>query len=289
MKIFLAGASGAIGRQLVPLLVEAGHEVAGTTRSPEKAGLLRTLGARPVVVDVLDREGLFEVLRAERPDAVIHQLTDLSVWDYAANTRLRVEGTRNLVDAASAIGVGRLVAESYCVYAPGEGLAHEDDPLDLQASEPTRTSVEGVLALERTVAEAPEGVVLRYGMLYGPGTAYDRHGRIAEQVLRGELAPTNDMASFLHVKDSARAALLALSWPKGIVNIVDDNPAPGTKWLPLYAQALGAPPPLPVPLPPVDVPPDRRRRGVSNAKARGELGWEPLFPTWREGFVSALT
>lgn len=283
MKVFVAGATGVVGRRLVPLLLEAGHEVAGTTRLPERAELLRALGARPVVVDAFDREQLVEAVGAESPDAVIHQLTDLSGGSPEANARLRREGTRNLLAAAAAAGVERVVAQSIswaCV--PGEGPAREHEPLDLQAGMPRSVTVGGVHALESALAGVGEGVVLRYGVLYGPGTWYDRDGAVAERVRRGELDATGAVTSFLHVEDAARAALLALDWPAGVVNIVDDEPAAGTEWLPVYAAALGAPDP------PVSSGGTAVERGASNAKARGELGWEPLYPSWRKGFAWAL-
>ncbi|HEX5414932.1 MAG TPA: NAD(P)-dependent oxidoreductase [Chloroflexota bacterium] len=280
MKIFLAGATGVIGRSLIPMLINAGYEVAGTTRRAEAVELLRSLGAKPIVVDVLDRERLFRALETERPDVVIHQLTDLSTRDMRANARVRVEGTWNLVDAARAIGVRRMIAQSISfVYAPSEGPAREDEPLDLEAPPPRRAMVEAVASLERAVSELPEGVVLRYGSLYGPGTWYAPGGAFAEQARRGERAANEGITSFVHVADAARAALLALDWPAGIVNIVDDEPAPATAWLPVYAATLGAPPP------PVASGAGRSERGASNAKARRELGWELLYPSWRVGFA----
>lgn len=274
VRIFLAGATGAIGRALVPLLVSAGHDVAGTTRFPPKAAQIQSLGARPVVLDVFDRDAVFASIRAERPDAIIHQLTDLSAFDLAANARLRVTGTRNLVDAALVAGVHRVVAQSLAfVYAPGSDLAREEDPID---------DVAGVPALEAAVGEVSEGVILRYGSLYGPGTWYARDGLFADRVHRRELVATDGVTSFTHVADAARAALLALDWPDGTVNVVDDEPAAGKVWLPDYAAILGAPPP------PVQDGSAPRERGASNAKARNLLGWEPLYATWRNGFRAAL-
>ncbi len=281
MKIFVAGATGVLGRMLVPLLVKAGHEVVGMTRDPAKQESVRRLGAWPVVVDVFDREALAETLQSERPDAVVHQLTSLNAADYAGNNRIRIEGTRNLVDAARAAGVERIVAQSYCLYAPGEGPAHEDDPLDTRSGAFAR-SIEGVLALEKAVSEVPEGVILRYGTLYGPGTWFDRYGPITERIRRGEFAATDDVTSFVHVEDAARAALLALSWPRGRVNIVDDEPAPGVEWVPVLAGFLEAP------APPIHTGTGSRQRGVSNDKARHELGWQPVYPSWREGFQIVL-
>jgi nucleoside-diphosphate-sugar epimerase len=282
MKIFVAGAAGAVGRLLVPLLVAAGHAVAGSTRSAGKSAGIAAAGARPVVANALEREGLFAALLAERPDVVIHQITDLSGLDFAANTRLRVEGTRNLVDAARAAGVERMIAQSISwIYVPGPVPAGEGEPLDLSAPAPRGRMVAAAHALDQAVAEMPIGVVLRYGIFYGPGTWYARDGLTTVQVRRGEIVATDGLTSFVHVADAARAALQALNWPSGPVNIVDDEPAPGTEWVPLYAKLVGAPPP---PMKPGAEP---WERGASNAKARS-LGWRPAFPTWRAGFKAAL-
>ena len=281
-SVFVAGATGAIGRQLLPMLISAGYEVSGTTRNLEKAGSMETIGVRPVVVDAYDRDALIAAVGEAKPDVIVHQLTDLSTADFAATTRLRIEGTRNLVDAAMAVGVRRMIAQSLAiVYAPGEGPASEEDPLadDLPAQ---RDTVKGVRSLEAAVGELPEGVVLRYGLLYGPGTWYSRTGPFADAVQRGERPAGNGVSSFVHVEDAARAALLAIDWPAGVVNIVDDEPAAGTQWLPHFAAAIGAPPP------PLGEPGDGNERGASNRRARLHLGWEPLHPTWRDGFRTAL-
>jgi nucleoside-diphosphate-sugar epimerase len=214
-RVFLAGAAGAIGRRLVPLLAAAGHPVFGTTRSSEKARELERLGATPVVVDVFDRAGLMQALRGANPGVVIHQLTDLpkassgplSAEVLEANARVRDEGTRNLVDAAIAGGAGRFIAQSIAwVYAPGPRPHAEDDPLDRGAAGPT---VAGVLALERMTLGSPplEGVVLRYGRLYGPGT--------------WNAAP--DGPAPVHVDAAAHAALLALDAPAGVFNIAEEK------------------------------------------------------------------
>jgi nucleoside-diphosphate-sugar epimerase len=283
MRIFLAGAAGVVGRPLVAMLVEAGHEVTGTTRTPERGTLLRSLGARAVIVDVYDRENLHAIVRDARPEAVIHQLTDLAGGVSSGNARVRVEGTRNLVDAALAAGVRRMISQSIAfVYRPGDGPAREDEPLDLEAPPPRRATVEAVKVLEDATAEMPEGVVLRYGSFYGPGSRYAPDGATAEQVRRGALPATTAITSFIHVADAARAAVLALKWPAGILNIVDDEPAPATEWLPIYAAALGASPP------PFGEDQTRGARGASNARAREGLGWQPLYPSWREGFRTAL-
>lgn len=283
MKIFVAGAAGVIGRRLLPLLVASGHEVIGTTRVAEKAGLLQRLGARPVLVDVFERDKLIAAICEIQPDVVIHQLTDLSSGNTTLNARIRTEGTRNLADAARAIGVRRFIAQSIAwAYEPGDEPADESVPLDSEALMPRRITIEGVQALENAVAEIEEGVVLRYGLLYGPGTWYAPDGKIAEQVRRGQLVADHGTTSFVHVDDAARAAVLALKWPAGIVNVVDDEPAPGIAWLPFYAATLGAP------APPMTAEHPRTARGARNTKARQQLGWQPEYPSWREGFARAM-
>lgn len=283
MKIFVAGATGVIGRALVPRLIKAGHEVVGMSNDESRSELLRTLGAKPVVVDVFDRDALTAAVQGERPDALIHQLTSLGKGDYTANNRLRKIGTRNLIDAAVAAGIDRVVAQSYCLYAPAEGLAKEDDSLDL-SSGAFDGSVEGILAVEQTVGEVANGVILRYGALYGPGTAYAPDGAVTDQFRRGVFVATDDVTSFVHVDDAAQAAVLALEWPRGPVNIVDDEPAPVSVWGPVFAAAVGARPPQ-VKL----VDPAKRLRGVSNAKARRERAWQPIHPSWREVFRELAT
>jgi nucleoside-diphosphate-sugar epimerase len=220
LKIFLAGASGVIGRRLVPLLVAAGHAVIGTTRSPVKAAAIAAQGAAPALVDVFNAVALMGVVQAAKPQLIIHQLTDLpnapGTPDYDAglerNARLRIEGTRNLVAAAKAVGVTRLIAQSIAfVYAPGDGVRVESDPLDLGATGVRRRTVEGVVALEEATLAMPDGIVLRYGLLYGPGTWFEREQRGAPG---------------LHVDAAAHAALLALTQAKrGIYNVAEDDGA----------------------------------------------------------------
>ncbi|MEU8347180.1 Nucleoside-diphosphate-sugar epimerase [Actinomadura meyerae] len=279
MKILLAGATGVVGRRLIPLLVQAGHEVAGTTRRSERTGLLRDLGAAPVIVDMLDAEAVRDTVAAERPDAVIHQLTDLSEEDFDANSRLRITGTRNLVDAAKAAGVETMVAQSIAwLYVPGTSPAVESDPLD-----PTLPPYAGVAALEEAVGEMPRGVVLRYGALYGPGTWYAPDGAIAERARAGTLRLAPSWTSFVHADDAASAALAALDWPAGTVNIVDDEPATTADWLPVYSAAIGAPHPGSAGKHAATT-----GRPVSNAKAL-ELGWKPRVTSWRTGFAQMET
>lgn len=301
MRVFLAGASGAVGRPLVGMLTANGHEVIGTTRDPRKTDLVRALGAVPVVLDVFDRDRLADAVREARPDAVIHQLTDLSRMDFASTNRLRIEGTRNLVDAARALGIRRMVTQSFGpAYAPGEGLATEETPLYLDASaawsggaaleaeagtvDPTTDSVSAVVGalatMEATVAELPESVVLRYGLLYGPGTSFAADGFMTEMVRQGRMPANENVASFVHVEDAARAAMLALDWPAGVYNIVDDEPASAREWLPRYAAEVGGPPP-----PQVDGKDALMSRGISNAKAKRQVGWSPRHPSWRAGFL----
>jgi nucleoside-diphosphate-sugar epimerase len=281
MKIFLAGASGVIGRNLIPRLTGAGHEVVGMTGAAGQSGLIRSPGARPVVVDVFDRDGLQAAVLAASPDAVIDQLTSLHGGDYAATNRVRTEGTRNIIDAAELAGTPVMVAQSYCVYAPGVGLADETDPLDVN-SPVFGAAAAALVALEGMVSGMPRGVLLRYGALYGPGTAYAEDGPIAAQVRRGELPANEDVTSFVHVDDAAQAALQALGWAAGTVNIVDDVPAAATDWLPVYAAAVGASPPPSRPGTGAGL------RGAANSKARTEFGWEPIHPSWRDGFRTAL-
>jgi nucleoside-diphosphate-sugar epimerase len=220
MRIFLAGASGVIGRRLAALLRDAGHEVVGATRTPAKTGILKALGIAPVVADVFDSGGLVRAVAAARPDVVIHQLTDLpsapgtSGYPAAqeANRRLRIEGTRNLMLAAKLAGVRRAVAQSIAfVYAPGEGMRAEDDPLDLAAEGVRQLTVQGVVALEREILGTPDidGVVLRYGYLYGPDTWYD--------------VPPKPPS--VHVDAAAHAALLAVGKGAGVYNIAEDDGA----------------------------------------------------------------
>lgn len=282
-RIFLAGASGAIGRRVVPALLGRGHEVVGLTRSEDSAARIKALGAGAVVGDVYDAEALTQAVRAARPDVVMHQLTDLGAGDRAANAKLRVVGTRNLVDAARAAGVRRIVAQSIAwAYAPGAEPATEDTPLDLRGAPERVATVEAVAALETAVAELPEWVVLRYGTLYGPGTWYERGALMAQLAQAGQLPANADVSSFVHVDDAASAAVSALDWPAGAVNVCDDEPAPGYEWVPVFCAAVGAPEPARA---------EGERtgwaRGADNSRARHELGWVPTRPSWREGFTTA--
>ncbi|GGM82054.1 NAD-dependent epimerase/dehydratase family protein [Dactylosporangium sucinum] len=276
MRILVAGATGAIGRQLVPQLLDAGHDVTGFSRTAGGIERIRGQGATAVQGDVFDRDGLRALVVAAAPDVVIHQLTDLAGADDAANSRLWREGTRNLVDAARQAGVGRFVVQSLAfAYVPGEEPADETVPLD------TGATAEPVRAMEEIVAEVDTAVALRYGTLYGPGTWYAPGGAVAA-ALKGEpgakflgsIVADRSVTSFVHVADAAGAAVDALGWPSGPVNIVDDEPAQGRAWLPVLAAAIGAPAPEES---------DGRMpgaRGASNRLARSR-GWRPRYPSWR--------
>jgi nucleoside-diphosphate-sugar epimerase len=307
MNVFVAGATGAIGRRLVPMLVQAGHEVTGLTRTPSRAELLRAMGATPVVGDALDGRALRQAVLSARPDVVVSELTDLgrgldspSRDDQLLTTRkLWREGTANLVGAAVVAGARRVVAQSVAfAYVPDRGrLRVEQDPLYLDAFEPWVRTVEAVAELERVVTRTPgiEGVVLRYGFFYGPGTAYAPDGHTARLVRDGKFPIVGDgggVASFIHVDDAASATVLALACGEpGIYNVVDDEPAPASEWLPAYADALGAGPPPHVTrdealaaVGPYAVFLATEVDGADNAKAKRELGWRPAHPTWRTGF-----
>lgn len=274
MKILVAGATGVVGRRLIPLLRDAGHDVSGTSRSRDKAQLINDLGAHPVIVDVLDARKLRVAVAAEHPDVIIHQLTDLSTEDFKANGLLRIDGTRNLVAAAEAAGVQKMIAQSIAwLYVRGDTPAIETDPLD-----PEISPYEAVTSLEEAVLGMSHSVVLRYGALYGPGTWYAPGGAIAERVLADELTRSPAWTSFVHVDDAAAAAVAALGWPPGPVNIVDDEPATGDDWLPVFAAGLGAPEPH------AGRHVRATGRPISNALARS-LGWTPQYPTWRDSLV----
>ena len=311
MKIFLAGATGVIGRRLTPLLLEAGHEVTGMTRSPAKVHGLRATGAEAVICDVFDGEALQAAVTAAAPEVVIHELTDLPqnvdprkmAEQAAGNDRLRVEGTRNLVAAAIAAGSRRMVAQSIAfAYAPiGERTKSEDDPLYDDAPWPWSRSVKALHELEGAVTHAAgiEGLVLRYGFFYGPDTGYASDGYYAGEVRKRRFPVVGSgegTFSFIHVDDAAAATLAAVErGAPGIYNIVDDEPAPIKEWLPYYAEALGARKPFRVPkliarfaAGSYTAQMATALRGASNERSKRELGWAPRYSTWREGFREAL-
>ncbi len=309
MRVFVAGASGAIGRPLVRRLIAAGHEVTGMTRREERAEKIRAAGAEAVVCDVFDAEALERAVAAAAPETVIHLLTALPQRfnprsDYlAATNRIRVEGTRNLVAAARAAGAGRIVAESIAfAYRPRGGwVKDEEEPLFEEAPGRFGVAFGAIAELERQILEADgvEGLVLRYGWLYGPGTYYDRGGQQADEVTKRRfpvVGKGTGTFSFIHADDAASATAAGLErGASGTYNVVDDEPAPLREWLPVYAEALGAKAPRRVPLwlarlvAGKDVAASAvGLRGAANAKAKRELGWEPAHPSWRRGFDAAL-
>lgn len=279
MRIFLAGASGVIGRRIIAVLIAQGHQVTGLTRKNPDA--LRAHGAVPVMGDVYDVQGLHQAVRAAAPEVVMHQLTDLAVGDREANARIRTEGTRNLVDAAQAAGARRVIAQSIAwAYEGGDEPADEQTPLDVGGDAARKGTVDGVTALENTVQTAPEWVILRYGLLYGPSTWYAQDGLMADKARSAQLVADADVSSFVHVDDAAAAAVQALDWPTGTVNICDDEPAAGRDWVPAFCRAVGAPEP------PQSDARTAWARGADNHYARKHLGWTPRYPSWREGFSS---
>jgi 2-alkyl-3-oxoalkanoate reductase len=303
MRVFLAGATGVIGSPLVPQLLQAGHRVTAMTRSVLRAAQLEAMGADPVVCDVFDADGVQAAMAGASPDVVIHQLTALPArLDWAnptvfdANNRVRTEGTRNLIAAALASGARRVVAQSIAfAYAPvGDGVKEEDAALFTDAPPPLDGVVAALAELDRLVTGTPgiEGVVLRYGMLYGPGTYHDRRGTTAADIIAARVPLVDGatgMYSWLHVDDAASAAVAAIErGAPGIYNVVDDEPAPQPAWLPVLAQALRAPAPTAAEVRPPPEAPEMWLRGASNAKAKRELGWRPRYASWRDGFGASL-
>lgn len=311
MRVFVAGATGAIGRPLLARLAAAGHVVTAMTRSPDRAAALREQGHEAVVADAFDAPAVRAAVLAARPEVVVHQLTALSAplnprrygeW-IAGTNRLRREATPILVDAAREAGARRIVAQSISFISAPRGplVTSEADPAWTDAPGAVRGGVESALALERTVTEAGgiEGLALRYGYFYGPGTSYGPGGDVVREVARRRFPLVGSGAgcfSFVHVEDAADATVLALDrGTTGVYNVVDGEPAPMREWLPVLAAAAGARAPLRVPawLGRLAAGPDMLsyatvQRGASNAKARAELGWSPAHPSWRTGFAQTL-
>jgi len=310
MRVFVAGASGVIGRPLARKLLAAGHEVTGTTRSEESADQLRQDGARAAVVDVLDRDALLAAMRESSPEVVVHELTalpdrmDFRKKDlYTATNRLRTEGTRNLLDAARAAGAHRFISQSIAFAYTNDGsqVKTESDPLLDSAPGPFEGGVTALREMEAMVldAEGADGLVLRYGFFYGPGTHYGRDGSLVADVRRRRLPVVGKgtgVFSFIHVDDAADATVAAVErGTPGVYNITDDEPAPMREWVPALAAAAGAKRPLRVPLWLAKLVGGKQAavfasdlRGASNEKAKRELGWEPSHPSWRTGFQESL-
>jgi nucleoside-diphosphate-sugar epimerase len=310
MRVFVAGATGAIGKQLVPRLVEAGHEVHGMTRSESKQAMLYELGAVPVVADALDPDQVAQAVGRARPDVIVHQLTaipdklDLRHFDrdFALTNRLRTEGTDHLLSAGQAVGVRQFVAQSHILsYArTGGPVKSEEDQFDRSPAREMRETVAAIRHLEEAVLGArwTEGIVLRYGHFYGPGTSLAPGSAQTDLVRKRKFPLVGDgggVWSFIHIADAAEATVAAIErGSRGVYNIVDDDPAPVAKWLPALAQELGAKMPMRVPrfigrlfAGEAGVVMMTEVRGASNAKAKRELAWRPAHPSWRQGFAAA--
>ena len=309
MRVFVAGGSGVLGKRLVPQLVARGHQVTATTTSAAKLGLLARLGAEAVVMDGLDAAEVGEAVAKAQPDVVVHQMTAISVahagkpdikhpdrW-FAPTNRLRTEGTDHLLAAAEAAGVSHFVAQGYASWngiREGGWVKTEEDPLDLLEGTAAYAGLKALSRVEDVVLQAG-GAVLRYGALYGPGAIDDQVELVRKRqyplVGRG-----TGYSSWVHLDDAASATVLAVEHKaRGVFNIVDDEPAPASEWLPYLAACAGAKRPMRVPVwlarllaGDQAVVMMTEGRGFSNAKAKAELGWEPRYPSWRQGFKQEL-
>ena len=315
MKVFVAGATGALGTQLVPQLAAAGHDVIGMTRSPAKTEMLRALGARPVVADALDPDAVARAVAETEPEVIVHQLTALSGdmdlrhpdRTFAMTNRLRTEGTDHLLAAGRAVGIRRFIAQSNAcpgTYArTGGPVKTEDDPLDTDPPAKLRPSFDAIRYVEDAVTgiDWAEGLVLRYGGFYGPGTSVsaDPEAPTTKGIRKRQFPIIGDgggIWSFLHIEDAASATVAAVdNGGPGIYNVVDDEPAPVREWLPFLAEQLGAKKPRRAPRFVVRLLAGEavvlmmtEIRGASNAKAKRVLGWQPRWSTWRVGFAKGL-
>jgi nucleoside-diphosphate-sugar epimerase len=302
MRVFVAGAAGVMGQRLVPLLTAAGHEVTGTTRSAAREADIRRLGATPVIVDGLDANAVLTALGQARPEVIIHQMTSLSALKdfrnfdkgFAVTNQLRTTGTDNLLAAARAAGTGRFIAQSFTSWPyarVGGPVKTEDDPLDTRPPAAMTESLRAIKHVEEAVSAFPGGVVLRYGGFYGPGASENMLGPVRKRMLP-VIGGGTGIWSFLHADDAAAATAAAVTrGAPGIYNVVDDDPAAVSEWLPFLARCLGAKPPLHVPAwlgrllgGEAAAVMMTEQRGASNAKAKRELGWSPRYPSWRDGF-----
>jgi len=312
MKVFVAGATGALGKQLVPQLVARGHEVVGMTHSTEKQDLVRSLGARPVVADALDPDQVAQAVAEAEPDVIVHQMTALSGdFDmrhidrfFALTNRLRTEGTDHLLAAGRAVGVKRFVAQSYAGWPfarIGGAVKTEDDPLDPEPAKALQPALDAIRHLEESVTGASwtTGIALRYGGFYGPGTGMRTDGEQTQLLKKRQWPIIGDgdgVWSFVHIADAATATVEAIEHgERGVYNVVDDEPAPVREWLPAIAEAIGAPKPRRVPrwlgrllAGEAAIVMMTESRGASNAKAKRELGWRPRYASWRQGFADGL-
>jgi nucleoside-diphosphate-sugar epimerase len=310
MKVLVAGATGALGRQLVPRLVAGGHEVTGMTRSESKRAEVEAMGARAVVADALDPDSVAVAVAEAEPEVIIHQLTaldrdfDVRHFDrtFAETNRLRTEATDHLLAAGRAVGVKRFIAQSYAGWPfarEGAWVKTEDDALDPTPADAMRESFDAIRHVEEVVtgADWTEGIVLRYGGFYGPGTSMSPEGGAQLESIRKRKFPVvgdgGGVWSFIHIEDAAEATVAAVTrGRRGLYNIVDDEPAPVSEWLPAAARAVGAPKPRHVPrwlgrvfAGEAGVVMMTEVRGASNEKAKRELGWAPRHSSWREGFA----
>jgi nucleoside-diphosphate-sugar epimerase len=310
MRVLVAGASGVIGRRLLPLLHERGHEVVATTRTHAKSDDLRALGATPVVMDGLDGGSVGEAVARAEPEVIVHQMTALAGFDdlrrfddgFALTNELRTRGVDHLLAAADAVGVRRFVAQSFTGWPnerTGGAVKAETDALDATPPARQRRSLAAIRYLEQAVTSAApiEGLALRYGNLYGPGTSVANE--FAQLIGARKLPVVGDgggIWSFVHVDDAAAATALAVErGDPGVYNVVDDEPAPVSEWLPYLASCLGARAPRRVPawlarlaIGEVGISLMTKIRGSSNAKAKSELGWHPVWPSWRDGFRDGM-
>ena len=303
MRVFVAGATGAIGQYLVPSLIAAGHEVTGTTRSPAKAAGLQQAGATPVIADGLDRRAVLDAVKAAQPDVIVHQMTALASMsdfrnfdkEFAVTNELRTRGTDYLLEAARQAGTRRFIAQSFVGWTnprTGGPVKTEQDGLDPDPLPATRQSMAAIRHVEETVPDAvPEGLVLRYGMFYGHG-ASDSMLDVVRKRRMPVVGGGTGIWSFCEVTDAATATVAAVTrGAPGVYNIVDDEPAPVAQWLPFLAQCLGVKPPMRAPAwlgkllaGDLVVMLMTQARGSSNAKAKQELGWAPRYASWRDGF-----
>jgi nucleoside-diphosphate-sugar epimerase len=314
MKVFVAGATGALGLQLVPRLVAAGHDVTGMTRSVSKEDLVRSLGARPALADGLDPDEVARAVAEVEPEVIIHQLTAISAdinprhidRGFGQTNRLRTEGTDHLLAAARAVEARRFIAQSFAGWPfarTGGPVKTEEDPLDESPPKQVRETLAAIRYLEGEVTGADwlEGIVLRYGGFYGPGTSISREpGAEQAEMVRKRRFPIvgggTGVLSFIQIEDAAGATAAAVDRGEpGIYNVTDDEPAPVSEWLPVLADALGAKPPWRVPrwlgrlvAGEAGVVMMTEVRGASNSKAKRELGWELHYPSWRQGFREGL-
>lgn len=321
MKILVAGASGAMGRALVPLLVRAGHDVVGMVQRPRSAEVVHALGAEPRTADALDATAVLNCFREVRPQMVIHQLTAIPAAldmrqfdrDFALTNLLRTEGTRHLLAAAVDVGATHFIAQSFAGWTYGRSgngssknqtktrLKTEEDAFDPNPPARVRTTLDALKALERAVLAETRvtGTVLRYGAFYGPHTSIAKDGSIVQAVRRRKLPLVGDGAgvwSFVHIEDAASATAAAVEAGRGgVYNVVDDEPAPVSEWLSFLAHCAHAQPPRQVPawmarllIGEHVVAVMNEIRGVSNGKIKRELDWTPRWPSWREGFRDVL-